>query len=218
MSAVIADPAAAGGAVPVKRGKKKLLIIVAAFLVVVLALGTGTVVYLKKRAAHAAAEADEDSGNAPSTAAAEGAGHEGMSPPTYLPLDPFVVNLADREADRYAQVGITLEVESSVVADQMRAYMPSIRNAILMVITRKSSRELLDPMGKEQLADEIAREAVRPMGIEIAAPEPVTPAASGVMATSGASMPSAAPPHPKKKLAATKNPIRHVHFSSFIIQ
>ena len=173
MSAVIADPAAAGGAVPVKRGKKKLLVIVAAFLVVVLALGAGTVVLLKKRAAHAAAEAiaDDDGSTANSTAAnAEAAAHDALTPPTYLPLDPFVVNLADKEADRYAQVGITLEVDSSVLADQMRAYMPSIRNAILMVITRKSSRDLLDPMGKEQLADEIAREAVRPMGIDIAAP------------------------------------------------
>ncbi|MCK7493223.1 MAG: flagellar basal body-associated FliL family protein [Comamonadaceae bacterium] len=28
-----------------------------------------------------------------------------------MPLDPFTVNLADRDAERYAQVGITLEVE-----------------------------------------------------------------------------------------------------------
>ena len=217
MSAVIADPAAAGGAVPVKRGKKKLLVVIAALLVVVLALGAGTVVLLKKRAAHAAeANADDDGGTATSTAAnAEAAAHDALTPPTYLPLDPFVVNLADKEADRYAQVGITLEVESSVMADQMRAYMPSIRNAILMVITRKSSRDLLDPMGKEQLADEIAREAVRPMGIDIAVPT-VTPVAD---MASGIEKPvAAAPAHPRKRGMATKNPIRHVHFSSFIIQ
>ena len=46
---------------------------------------------------------------------------------------------------------------------------PAIRNAILMVITPTRRRsELLDPMEQEQLADEIMREAVRPMGIEIA--------------------------------------------------
>ena len=218
MSAVIADPAA-GGAVPVKRGKKKLLVVIAAFLVVVLALGAGTVVLLKKRAAHAAeANADDDGGTATSTAAnAEAAAHDALTPPTYLPLDPFVVNLADKEADRYAQVGITLEVESSVMADQMRAYMPSIRNAILMVITRKSSRDLLDPMGKEQLADEIAREAVRPMGIDIAAPT-VTPVADAAAASGVEKTVAAGPAHPKKRGMVTKNPIRHVHFSSFIIQ
>jgi flagellar FliL protein len=237
MSAVIADPAAAGGAVTVKRGKKKLLIIIAGALVLLLLVGAGTVVYLKKKA-HAAAEAanDEDGGST-AAAPAEGSSHEAMSPPTYLPLDPFVVNLADRDSDRYAQVGITLEVESSVAADQMRAYMPAIRNAILMVITRKTSRELLDPMGKEQLADEIAREAVRPMGIDIPAPQPVTvapalPEASAVAAlAASAALPAsgvakmlvaeAAASHPKKAKPhgpTPKNPIRHVNFSSFIIQ
>ena len=186
MSAVIADPAAAGDAVPVKRGKKKLLVIGAAALAVALVLGGGTVVYLKKRAAHAAAEAGDDGGASAAAADADTGGHDAhdaMGPPTYLPLDPFVVNLADKETDRYAQVGITLEVDNSVVADQMRGYMPSIRNAILMVITRKTSRDLLDPTGKERLADEIAREAVRPMGIEIAAPQPVTLAPAAVPAS-----------------------------------
>jgi flagellar FliL protein len=186
---------------------------------VVLGLGAGTVVYLKKKA-HAAAEAaaaEEDGAPNATAANAEAAAHDALSPPTYLPLDPFVVNLADRDADRYAQVGITLEVESTPVAEQMRAYMPSIRNAILMVITRKTSRELLDTMGKEQLADEIAREAVRPMGIEIAAPLPLTVAPETM--ASGAGMPmAAAAPVAKKKGVVTRNPIRHVHFSSFIIQ
>ena len=224
MSAVIAAPAAAGGAVAVKRGKKQLLVIVAAALALVLVLGGGSVVYLKKRAAHAAAEAGDDGGASAAAADADTGGHDAhdaMGPPTYLPLDPFVVNLADKETDRYAQVGITLEVDNSVVADQMRGYMPSIRNAILMVITRKTSRDLLDPTGKERLADEIAREAVRPMGIEIAAPEPVTPAPVAMPASGAQMAASGAASQPKKIRArgpATKNPIRHVNFSSFIIQ
>ena len=48
--------------------------------------------------------------------------------------------------------------------------MPAIRNAILMILAHKTSNELLSREGKEQLAPEILREAVRPMGIEIAAP------------------------------------------------
>ena len=34
----------------------------------------------------------------------------GLGFPAFVPLDPFTVNLADREAERYAQVGITLEL------------------------------------------------------------------------------------------------------------
>ena len=52
--------------------------------------------------------------------------------------------------------------------------MPAIRNTILMVLAHKTSTELLDRDGKEKLAAEIMREAVRPLGIEIATPEPVT--------------------------------------------
>jgi flagellar FliL protein len=227
MSAVIADPAALGDAVPVKRGKKKLLVIVAAALAFALAAGGGTIVYLKKRAAHAAAAAAEagEEGSAATNEASAGASAkpDAMSPPTYLPLDPFVVNLADRDVDRYAQIGITLEVESSVFADQMRGYMPAIRNAILMIITRKTSKDLLGSSGKEELADEIMRAAVRPMGIEIAAPEPVTPAAAPAPEASGAEATAASaaasmPKKAKKRIGTTRNPIQHVHFSSFIIQ
>ena len=94
--------------------------------------------------------------------------------PVYLPLDPFIVNLADKDVDRYAQIGITLELESTVFADQVKAYMPAVRNAILLILAQKTSQRPARPRGKEELAEEIMREAVRPMGIEILAPEPVT--------------------------------------------
>ena len=223
MSAVLADPAAVSGAVPFKRGKKKLLILVAAVLVVLLAGGGGTVWFLKKRA-HAAIEATGEEGTTAEAAHAT-AKPDARTPPTYLPLDPFVINLADKEADRYAQIGITLEVESPMFADQMKGYMPAVRNTILMIIAHKTSKELLGRAGKEELADEIMRESVRPMGIEIAAPEPVTttppPVAEGA---SGAEKPmqDEAPVKamkPARKPGETlRNPVQHVHFSSFIIQ
>ena len=46
--------------------------------------------------------------------------------PFYLPLDPFIVNLADKEADRYLQIGITFELESSMSGDTMKGYMPDM--------------------------------------------------------------------------------------------
>src|SRR4029077_13853725 len=104
----------------------------------------------------------------------------------YLPLDPFIVNLADREADRYAQIGITFELESSMMGDRIKAYMPAIRNAVLLILANKTSKDLLNREGKEQLALEIQGEAVRPMGIGIAGPEPVT-TAPAVGATTPAS-------------------------------
>lgn len=226
MAAVIADPAPAGGAVPVKRGKKKLLILGAAVLAVALAGGGGAVWILKKRA-HAAMEALGDEGTGAADAAHGPAKPDARTPPTYLPLDPFVINLADKEADRYAQIGITLEVESPMFADQMKGYMPAVRNAILMIIAHKTSKELLGRAGKEELADEIMRESVRPMGIDIAAPEPAAsaPVAAVAVAASGAeklaqdeAVPAEIKKVAKKPGETVRNPVQHVHFSSFIIQ
>lgn len=223
MSAVIADPAAA--AVPVKRGKKKLIIFGAAGVVLATALAGGAVVVLKQRAAHAAAaaEAGDDDGVAGDHAAKI----DPKNAPVYLPLDPFVVNLADKEADRYAQIGVTFELSQGSSAEELKAYMPSIRNAVLLILANKTSRELNDRAGKEQLAREILREAVRPMGIEIEAPEPIGTAASAgeggaahaepASAVAAASATGSKTP-PKARHAAQKNPIHLVHFSSFIIQ
>jgi flagellar protein FliL len=212
MSAVMADPA--GGAPVTRRPKKKLIVIGAAVLALALALGAGAgaVVFLKQRAAHAAAAADEDAASPDPATPGHGATAV-KGAPFYLPLDPFIVNLADREADRYAQIGITFEVESSLIGDQIKAYMPAIRNAVLMILANKTSKDLLNREGKEQLALEIQREAARPMGIEIAGPEPVTAAASA----SATDVAPAAKAKPRRR-GETRNPIQHVHFSSFIIQ
>jgi len=225
MPAVTADTAAAveGGAVPFKRGKKKLLIIVAAALVLVLAAGGGGVWVLKKKAAHAAALAAGDDEAASAEGTQPAVRSDAKSIPVYLPLDPFIVNLADKDVDRYAQIGITLELESTVFADQVKAYMPAVRNAILLILAHMSSRDLLGRSGKEELAEEIMRESVRPMGIEILAPEPVSGATAVAAAASGAermAQDEAAPIKAAKKVkkAAVRNPVQHVHFSSFIIQ
>ena len=211
MPAVTAATATAeAGAVPFKRDRKKLLIVVAAALVLVLAAGGGGVWVLKTRAAQAAAlAAGEDEAPHPeATQAAAKSDAKGI--PVFLPLDPFIVNLADKDVDRYAQIGITLELETPVFADRVKAYMPAVRNAILLVLAQKSSRDLLGRSGKEDLADEIMREAVRPMGIDIPAPEPV----SGTAAQDEAPVRTSR----RAKKAPVRNPVQHVHFSSFIIQ
>jgi flagellar FliL protein len=150
--------------VPMAR-KKKLLIVLAVCVGLVLIGTVGTVRLLKKRAA-AAAEASEDRAVVESTANNT---HKEVktAPPIFMPLEPFTVNLIDRDADRFAQVGITLEIEDAKVSEQIKSYMPAIRNNILMAIAQKTSAELLERDGKLRLAREIQREALRPLGIEI---------------------------------------------------
>lgn len=202
-----AAAAPAAGDAPAKKGSKKMLIIA---LAAVLLLGGGGAAFfmMKKNAAAAEGEDGEevaaDAGHAKAAAhapAPKAAKHDPGHPPTYVALDPFVVNLADRETERYAQIGMTLEVDDPKFAEQMKGYMPAIRNGILMILAHKTAVELLSREGKETLAEEVMREAVRPMGIEIDPPE--SEADTGKK---------------KRKRAPVYNPVTQVHFSSFIIQ
>jgi flagellar FliL protein len=203
-----AAAAAADAAEAPKKGKKKLIILIAAVVAVLGLGGGGAVLYLKSKAAAEAAAAEEEDGEVeadhkPVKQARKK--DEKAVPPVFVPLEPFVVNLADREADRFAQVGITLEVADGKVGDEIKAYMPAIRNNILLLLAHKSSAELMVPEGKELLAKEVRREALRPMGIEL--PDEDEEEAS----TSKKK---------KKKKAAPEEelPIKSVQFSSFIIQ
>lgn len=151
---------------------KKLLLLGAAALLLLASAGGATLLWLDRAGAEGAqaeaADGDaEEAGNADDTAGAaepeqrDAARRERTGPPSFIPLDPFTVNLADREADRYAQVGITLELETAKDAEAVKQYMPAIRNNILMVLAHKTSAELLGREGKLKLADEVLREALR---------------------------------------------------------
>lgn len=197
MSAAAAETVHDGGAAPAKKGGKKKLIVIVAATVLLAGAGAGGFLVWKARqaaaqaAAEAAAEGEGEDGEAGAAAEPAAKKKEAKGPPAFLPLDAFVVNLADRDTERYAQIGITLELEDPKAADQIKAYMPAIRNGILMVLAHKTSAELLTRAGKEKLAAEVMQAAMQPLG--------------------GA-------PAGDKKDESEEPPVRHVHFSSFIIQ
>ena len=203
--------AAAADAVPAKSGgKKKLVLMVAVAAIVLGGGGVGALVYMKKQKAaaeEAAAAADEDGDAAPAKHEKK---KEHAEKPVFVPMDPFVVNLADHEADRYAQIGITLQVPDEHVGEEIKNYMPAIRNNILLLLAHKSSADLAGSEGKELLAKQIRTAALKAMGEEVD-DEDEAPAAS-----EGASAP--AKKKKKKAAAAADSPITSVQFSSFIIQ
>ncbi len=198
----MATAPAAEEAAPKGGGSKKLIIILAAVLLLVLVGGGAAVMLLKKKPAEDGEEGDAAEAHAAPKAKAK---PKSDHPPTFVPLDPFTVNLADKDVDRFAQIGITLEVEDPKFADQIKAYMPAIRSNVLMVLSHKTAVELLTREGKEKLAKDIMRESVRPMGIELDDEDD-----------------EAADDTPKKKKkkrkAAVESPITQVLFSNFIVQ
>ena len=191
---------AADAAAPAK-GKKKLVIIIAVVALVLAGGGGAAVMMMKKKAADAELEADGDS---PAVKAAK---HDPKAVPTFAPLEPFTVNLADRETERFAQVGITLELENAAVADQIKAYMPAIRNNILLAIADRTAAELQGREGKQLLAERIRRETARALGIDVEPDEEATDETADQK-----------PARKKKKRAQQVLPVRSVHFSNFIIQ
>lgn len=193
-----------------KKGGKKKLIIIALAVLLAAGGGGGYAFYAKSKAAAAEAAAggdDDDADHAPKKTAKKAHVDKG-APPVFLPLDPFVVNIADEETERYLQLGITLQLDDAKTGDQIKAYMPVIRNNILLLVAHKHAAELQTHEGKEKLARQIQRETLRPMGVEVDDDEDDEDDDS----------PKKKKKKKKKRPAATDYPVLAVHFSSFIIQ
>lgn len=206
MSAAAAAPA--GDAAP-KKGKKKLIIIIVAVVLLLAIAGGGALFFMKKKQAEEEAAAEGDgTAHVEKKPKKEKKKEDKHALPVFVPLDPFVVNLADREVDRYAQIGITLQVEDAKVADEIKAYLPAIRNNILLLLAHKTAEELMTADGKEKLARQVLRQSVLPMGIELEDEDEV----------------EAEPVEPGKKRKKRQydsiddSPVKAVQFASFIIQ
>lgn len=189
-------PAEAAAAPP---KSKKMLVIV---LLVVLVLGLaaiGAFVFVSKQRAAAAMD-DQKQSTAAQHAAPRG-------PPAYLPLDNMVVNLADPGGERVAQVGITFELRDAAAGETVKQYLPTIRSGVLLLVSQKTSEELLKREGKEKLAADILREAARPFG-GMDDEEVAEPPAKGADESL----------KPRNRVRPGDLPVQRVLFSSFIVQ
>ncbi|HEX5806779.1 MAG TPA: flagellar basal body-associated FliL family protein [Macromonas sp.] len=125
-----------------------MLIIIGAVVALALIVGGALFFVLKKNA-------DDSEGEAGAETSASEEHQEAKVPPQFLPIDPLVVNLADPEEPRFAQVGITLQVADAHTADQIKVFMPAVRNGILLKLSARTSAEVLTADGKTKLADEV---------------------------------------------------------------
>jgi len=119
------------------------------------------------------------------------------------------VNLADPGGEKFAQIGITVEVMDQKTADKVKSYLPTIRSGVLMLVSQRTSEELLTKGGKEKLQNDIYREVSRPLGYTVEADDEKE--SEGKPKKKGGD-------EPRKKARAEPNPVYGVLFSSFIIQ
>lgn len=172
--------------------KSKKLFVIGAVVALLVIVGAAVALFLVNQSRHH----EEDEG-ASSKAT--------VVVPTFLPMENMVVNLADPGGDRFAQVGITLELQDEKTAGLVKQYMPSIRNGVLMLISQRTSDELLQREGKEKLAADILVEVSRPLGFK---------AGSTARAREESAEESDDEDRPRRR----QSPVRRVLFSSFIIQ
>ena len=180
-------PAEAAAAPP--KSKKLLLIVLLLVLVVVL-VGGGGFLYLSKQRAAAAYDDQEQP---------QAAAHKGPAgPPVYL---------ADPGGERAAQVGITFELRDAAAAETVKQFLPTIRSGVLLLVSQKTSEEMLQREGKEKLANDILREAARPFG-GMEGEEEAEPPKAGAAKSRKSS----------NKVRPGDLPVQRVLFSSFIVQ
>lgn len=173
-----------------KPKSKKMIIIIAAAVLLLGGGGAGYFLLMKKNA-------DEDGDEKPAASAS----HDSKKvAPTYLPLENMVVNLADPGGDRFAQIGVTFEIEDAHAADQVKAYLPKIRDMILRQTSQRTSEELLTSDGKAKLASEILKES------------------SGILGYESDDEEEAPKAKKKKKAKRPESPLTAVLFSNFIVQ
>ena len=81
-------------------------------------------------------------------------------------LGTFVVNLADKDADRYLKIDIVLELENEQVKMEVDKRLPMIKDAITTLLITKTSEELQTTEGMELLKEEIIKRvnALLPLG------------------------------------------------------
>ena len=186
-----------------KKSKKKLFLILGAVVLVLGLAGGGAAFYSAKKKAAAEAEAEvAEEGDTETGKAPRAAKRDPKAKTAFVALDTFTVNLADRDADRYAQVQLSLELNDEGATQLIKNFMPVIRNNILLVLSHKMAAELLEKDGKIKLSEEIKVEVARALGME----PPETDSQSG------------AAKRTRKVPAGELSPVVGVHFSNFIIQ
>lgn len=146
-----------------KRGRFGGKLVRIILIAVVLALiGTGATVWLLLQKKNELAVDDVENVASVSVATVDL-----TRPPSFVALDPFVVNLQPEGGERYLQVMMAVRVNASRTGDSLKGFMPEIRHRINLRLTGKLPSEISTPPGQETLAQEIAADINTVLGSQL---------------------------------------------------
>jgi flagellar FliL protein len=142
---------------PAKKSNLGLILVIVLVSLVSSAGGAGLTAYLVAKAivkAQPAAEASPED----EAKKKEEEMVQALEKGAVVALEPFVVNLADRESARYLRIRVSLMVDDKKKVAEVienEALTLKVRDVILQTLTRKTSHELIDDEGKNKLRAEI---------------------------------------------------------------
>jgi len=76
--------------------------------------------------------------------------------PVMWAMEPFIVNLADNNGERYLKLAVQLEISDPKGVSELDQLKPKLRDNVLDLLSAKSFKELADMAGKQRLREEIA--------------------------------------------------------------
>lgn len=142
---------ASGGDAP----KKPILLIVLAIINMIVVVGVGYMLYAnkKKEAAEpnkldAIVEGQHEAHNNEKS-------NEKSFVGKVVPLETFLINLADSKGRKVAKVNMELELKGDDVADEIDKRKAQIRDLIIIILSSKTFDEVSTREGKENLRNEI---------------------------------------------------------------
>jgi len=155
----------------VKKKKSKLILIIIP-LVIILLGGGGFFAYKTFLAPSGddANNAGEDGAkhvkNSKHSKHGEKSGHgksegEQGDGPAFFNLTPFVVNLQDNIGTRYLKLTLKLELADSGAEEEIKAQLPKIKDALIILLSSKNYAEIGSVEGKYRLRDEILKRVNR---------------------------------------------------------
>jgi flagellar FliL protein len=149
--ATTAAPTTAPETVPEEaapKSKKKLFLIIFLILAILGGGGAGAWFFHFKPAEAQEVKAEELKNAAAAT------------PPVFVVLDPFTVNL--QPDGQFLQASFTLQMESMEDSQALKNFLPQVRSRLLLLLSSSQANELATPEGKMKLQREIIESVETP--------------------------------------------------------
>jgi len=76
---------------------------------------------------------------------------------TLYPIESFLVNIASDQGPKFLQTQLELELADPAVEDELSRKKPALRDAVIVLLSSRSYKELREPTGMRKLRTDLLR-------------------------------------------------------------